>query len=129
MRAFLEIMGAIIARSERLVIADKGFFGLACSGTDVGDKICYLLGCTKVVVLREVVGIERPDQGFEWGGGNERGTTYYKFVGKIQAHLSVEDEELYEGFAENEDDKVRRRWVEGRGEGQQKEVLQEFRLI
>ena len=60
---------------------------------------------------------------------NERGTTYYKLIGKIQAHLSIEDEELYEGFAENEDDKVRRRWVEGRGKGQQKEVLQEFRLI
>jgi hypothetical protein len=129
MRTFLENIGAIVARSERLVIADKGFFGLACPGTDIGDKICYLLGCTKVVVLREVVGIERPDQGFEGGAGNERGTTYYKLIGKIQAHLSIEDEELYEGFAENEDDKVRRRWVEGRGEGQQKEVLQEFRLI
>jgi hypothetical protein len=51
-------MGAIVTRSERLVVADKGFFGLACLRTDIGDKICYLLGCTKVVVLREVVGIK-----------------------------------------------------------------------
>ena len=87
------------------------------------------IGLHEGVVLREVVGIERPDQGFEGGAGNERGTTYYKLIGKIRTHLSIEDEESYEGFAENEDDKVRRRWVEGRGKGQQKEVLQEFRLI
>ena len=29
------------------------------------------IGLHEGVVLREVVGIERPDQGFEGGGGNE----------------------------------------------------------
>jgi hypothetical protein len=128
MPTFLENMVAIVA-SERLVITDKGSFGLACPGTEIGDKICCLLGCTKMVVLREVVGMGEPDRGFEEGNGDERGKAYYKLIGKIRAHLTIEDENFYEGFAENRDDRVRSRWIDGRGEGQQKETLQEFRLI
>jgi hypothetical protein len=124
----LENMGDIVA-SERLVITDKGFFGLACPGTEIGDKICCLLGCTKMVVLREVVGMEETGQGFENGNEDERGKAYYKLIGKTRAHLTIKDEKFYEGFAENKDDRVRKRWIEGRGEGQQKETLQEFRLV
>jgi hypothetical protein len=82
-----------------------------------------------VVVLRKVVGMEAPGRELEGGARNERGKAYYKLIGKIQVHLSMEEEELYEGFAENNGDNVRKRWIEGRGEGQQKEVLQEFSLI
>jgi len=38
---------------RRLMLADRGFIGMACSCAEISYQICFIVGCTSPVVLRE----------------------------------------------------------------------------
>ena len=46
-------MGNVADESRKFAISDKGVLGMACSGSEIGDKICLVEGCTMPVILRE----------------------------------------------------------------------------
>ena len=48
------------AATTRLVVMDQGFIGTAPSDTMAGDKVYFIAGCTKPVVLRETWIGDRP---------------------------------------------------------------------
>ena len=76
-------MPAVLQTPKKLVLSDKGFIGMACSGTQLGDKICFLAGRTSPVVLREM---RRGDR------------MQYTVVGESYVYLSWADREIYSGF-------------------------------
>jgi hypothetical protein len=67
--------------SQRLVLADTGMMAQAHASTRLGDKICFLAGCTQALVLRPVA----------MTGENRRGR--YQLVGKAVCILNHSDRE------------------------------------
>ncbi|KAH8789018.1 heterokaryon incompatibility protein-domain-containing protein [Hyaloscypha sp. PMI_1271] len=76
----------IVKHSKRLILSDKGFIGVACRGARTGDKICFLTGCTKPVILRSTSG----------GDALE-----YQVVGEAFIYLSNGDQWRYRRFLDS----------------------------
>ena len=74
---------------KRLIVADKGFLGLADDRAMEGDVLFNLVGCPEPVILREVE--RRRSRGVE--------VTRYVVVGKCYVHLAPADR--YEYFGPN----------------------------
>jgi hypothetical protein len=85
-RLLLETFQDEIESATRLVVSDKGFIGRACSRAETGDQICFLVGCTKPVVLRAI---------------DTANCIQYRVVGKAVIALSWQDQERYRGFLQN----------------------------
>lgn len=74
-----------LMRPERtLVVADKGFLGMVKGRAKKGDRICYLVGCSEPVVLREVEGDAEGDRGAK-----------HALVGRCYVHLTEADRREY----------------------------------
>jgi hypothetical protein len=96
-------MLATIQQSLRPVVADKGFIGIACSDVRNGDKIYFVDGCKRPLVLREV---------------ETSGRLQFKVVRKIQIYLSARDRRKYHGFVDDLNDERREecfRWYKRNG--------------
>ena len=79
----IDYLGSSGKVSKNLFIADKDFLGASFSGAEIGDKICFLVGCQSAVLLRQhVVGHH----------------VQYRVVGDAFVCLSKDDQELYAGF-------------------------------
>ena len=78
-----EAMDRISQSSRRLVVLHKGMIGMACSHAKVGDKICFLAGCTNAVVLRQKT---------------QPGEIQHQVVGKAFVCLSPRDNKSYRAF-------------------------------
>jgi hypothetical protein len=84
-RMLLDFQNAV-QHSKKLFLSDKGFNGIACRGARNGDKICFLRGCTKPVVLRGT------------SGGD---ALKYRVVGEAFIYLSNADRQKYKGFLDS----------------------------
>ena len=72
---------------KRLIVADKGFLGMADDRAQEGDMLFFLVGCSEPAILRQVAK----------GKSLRRGRRSYEVVGRCYVHLSTEDEEGYLG--------------------------------
>ena len=75
-----------VQHSKRLFLSDKGFIGIAYCGARDGDKICFLRGCAKPVVLR---------------GTSEGDALKYRVVDEAFIYLSNADQQKYNGFLDS----------------------------
>jgi hypothetical protein len=85
-RPIRKAMQVTAQSSKRLVVLNKGLLGMVCPDTEVGDKICFLAGCTDAAVLRQ---------------GIRNGVTQYQVVGKASVCLSKRDKKKYRAFVKD----------------------------
>jgi hypothetical protein len=83
---------------RKMILADKGFLGMAHEDAQQGDELFYLVGCQSAVVLREVR-----------GNGSEHHRPQYTFVGQSYVYLTEKDRYKYCGPIEKEISKARER--------------------
>ncbi len=110
----------LVDPGKRLIVADKGFLGLADDRAMEGDVLFTLVGCPEPVILRKV---ERASN-----GGRE--VTRYVIVGNCYVHLTPADHYEYFGpirgrwnTPEQEDEK--KNWLNG----PRKWKLEEIELV
>ncbi|MCJ1396681.1 hypothetical protein MMC18_009573 [Xylographa bjoerkii] len=107
---------------KKLFVTDKGFVGMADDRAMIGDKLCYLVGCSTAVVLRETAEESSAGAGGNGGSGNVVGMTQrkqYTVVGECFIHFL--DKEVYHYLgpvpptmrdSESEEDWLRERTLE-----------------
>ena len=85
-KRFLDASSSKVEPERTLIVADKGFLGMAKGRANKSGTIFYLVGCREPVILREA----RENDG-------ESGTKY-KLVGKCYVHLTDADRKGYREF-------------------------------
>jgi hypothetical protein len=103
--------------SRRILVSDQGFLGTTHVAAEPGDEISLLVGCSSAVILRKKEG--------DTGGGDDM-PPRYQVVGKVNVHLSLEDQDKYKRvqYGDNEY-RVYSLLAEYREQG----LLQDFDLI
>ena len=74
---------------RRLSVAHNGMLAMAPLHAEIGDKICFLAGCTSAAVLREC-------------GYNGNGDRQYSVIRKAFVCLSKRDKKQYLAFMSDE---------------------------
>lgn len=98
---------------KRIIVSEKGFIGMACSGVQLGDTVCLIIGCTTPVILREVASASDGDQ------------KQFTVIGEVFVYLSMDDKEYYRNFRP-----LGRNWpAGGMQELKNKTLRHEFQLV
>ncbi|KAH7326151.1 heterokaryon incompatibility protein-domain-containing protein [Stachybotrys elegans] len=71
---------ALTAQSKRLVTTDTGMVAQVCSSARLGDKICFIAGRKRAVVMRQVE-------------GEVTGAAHWQIVGSASCFLNADDGE------------------------------------